>query len=316
MTAVLEFTFNNGVKVPAFGLGCWMDEPEQHNKTEKMVKKALKNGYRHFDTAAGYGNEEAVGKAIRESGIPREEIFVTTKLGSEVHHTVKEAFESSLEKIGLGYIDLWFMHWPQAYVEDKPLAPEESPIFVETWKDMEEVYAEVKVRAIGVSNFSIKNFEVLFKEATVIPVTNQVELHPCYPQNELLQYCKTKNIILTAYSPLGQYNTPFFQDKTLLKVAEKENATVAQVILSWGVQRGTIVIPKTEKEERMVENIKLPKISPESIEEINNLHKQPEYNKPLCGYFAFSPRSVFGWTYEQLGWNLKWNEDKKWVLVA
>ncbi|KIJ53586.1 hypothetical protein M422DRAFT_241822, partial [Sphaerobolus stellatus SS14] len=115
MAAVPEFTFNNGVKVPAFGLGCWMGEPGQHDKTEEMVKKALKNGYRHFDTAAGYGNEEAVGKAIRESGIPREEIFVTTKLGSEVHHTVKKAFESSLEKLGLGYIDLWLMHWPQAY---------------------------------------------------------------------------------------------------------------------------------------------------------------------------------------------------------
>ncbi|KIJ53590.1 hypothetical protein M422DRAFT_25433 [Sphaerobolus stellatus SS14] len=320
MVDVPEFTFYNGVKVPALGLGCFMGAGGKEAQSEEMVKKALKNGYRHLDTATGYGNEEALSRAIRASGIPRKDIFITTKLANGDHRIVRTAFESSLKKLGVDYIDLWLIHFPQAIIDGHgamfgtALPPDESPTFVEVWKQMEEIYAEGKVRAIGVSNFSIKNLEILLKEATVVPVTNQVELHPFYPQNELFEYCKAKNIILTAYSPLGQYNSPFYKDATLLKVAEKENATVAQVLLSWGVQRGTIVIPKTEKEERMIENIKLLKLSTESFEEVDNLHKQPGSHKPLSWHFGLAPGTAFGWTYEQLGWDLRWDEEKKWVV--
>ncbi|KAF8501241.1 Aldo/keto reductase [Hysterangium stoloniferum] len=313
--SIPHFTFNNGEKFPSVGLGCWMGEPGKTEQTEEMVKTALKHGYRHFDTAAGYGNEEAVGKAIRGSVIPRSEIFVTTKLGAYFHGDVRTAFEDSLNKLGLKYIDLYLMHWPMAAENGKVLPADVSPTFVETWKQMEQII-EGKVKSIGVSNFSIKNLEVLLKEAIVVPVTNQVELHPAYPSFGLLEYCKSKNILLTAYSPLGQYNTPFFSNTTLQEVAKKEDCSVSQILISWAVQRGTIVIPKSEKEERIRDNIKLVTLSDSSMSVLNHLHELPDQHRPLCGYFKLEPGKVFGWTYEQLGWDLKWDNEKNGVYVA
>ncbi|KIJ33149.1 hypothetical protein M422DRAFT_76505 [Sphaerobolus stellatus SS14] len=258
-----------------------MGEPGKQGQTEEMVKKALK-----VHRLRTRGNEEAVGKAIRESSISREEIFVVTKLSPGAHHTVRAAFKESVEKLNLGSIDIWLMHSPQATgakTDSVSTFPMESPTFVETWKETENYCFIGDVKSIGVSNFSIKTLEVLLKETTVVLVTNQVciEIYPYCLQNDLLEYCRFHNIILTAYSPLGQYNSP------------------------WAVQRGTIAIPKTEKEERMVENIK-----------VANLHKQPGYHKPLCVYFGRVPGIVSGWTYEQLGWNLKWDDDKKWPFVV
>ena len=158
----------------------------------------------HPSQAYGYFNEEKVGKAIRESGVPRSEIFLTTKLPNHHHDRVSESLQESLDKLGLDYVDLYLMHWPMAYTADnKPIPYGQSPTFVETWKDMEKLLETGKVRAIGVSNFSVKLLEVLLEEASIVPATNQVELHPCLPSFELKKYCEEKGIILTAYSPLG-----------------------------------------------------------------------------------------------------------------
>ncbi|KAF8484364.1 Aldo/keto reductase [Gautieria morchelliformis] len=312
-------TFNNGQKVPSVGLGCWLglSNSENGDQTGAMVRTALKHGYRHFDTAAGYGNEEAVGKAIRESNVPREEIFVTTKYKQWLNvETVAENFNMSLEKLGLGHIDLWLMHWPMAMKNGRTLGPDDSPTFVDTWKEMEKVYEQGKVKSIGVSNFSIKTLEVLLKHAKIVPVTNQVELHPSYPQNDLLQYCKVKNIVLTGYSPLGQFNSPFFNDPTLQAVAKKEGGSVAQVLISWAVQRGTVVVPKSEREERIKDNIQLLSLSAESFGAVDDFHKGPGLHRPLCVCFLPTPGKVFGWTYEQLGWDVKWDEEENRICVA
>ena len=184
---------------------------------------ALQLGYRHIDTvsaiiiidegflsgvnflqAYGYANEEQVGRAIRESGVPREEIFVTTKLPNHHHHKVAESLQESLDKLDLEYVDLYLMHWPQAYTEDNKMIPYgESPTYVETWRDMEKLLGTGKVRSIGVSNFSVALLEVLLTETTIVPATNQVEMHSCLPSFELKKYCDEKGIVLTAYSPLG-----------------------------------------------------------------------------------------------------------------
>ncbi|KAG8956362.1 hypothetical protein FRC04_004443 [Tulasnella sp. 424] len=294
------FTLNNGQKIPAVGLGCWMGSPGQGERCEEMVRKGLKLGYRHLDTAAGYANEEHTGKAIRESGIPRSEIFLTTKLGDRDHGRVKEALEESLSKLDCEYIDLYLMHWPQAQDSNgKTLQPEESPTYVETWKEMEKLLDTGKVKSIGVSNFSIKTLEVLLPEAKI------VQMHPSLPQRDLVDYCATKGIHITAYSPLGQVNSPFYTDETVTRVAEKSGITAAQVLLSWAVQRGTSVIPKSEKEERLKNNITIVRLDDEDFEAIENLHKRPGMNRQLIfpsNNFIDGKRAQFGWTYEQLGW--------------
>ncbi|CAL1711153.1 unnamed protein product [Somion occarium] len=307
MTAVAakipHFTLNNGVKVPSVGMGCWMGQPGGGEIVEEMCKNALKVGYRHFDTAFGYGNEEHVGKAIRESKIPREEIFVTTKLTNKHHHCVKEGLEMSLRNLGLDYIDLYLMHWPQAEIDDRVLDPDEHPTFIDTWKDMEKLLESGKVRAIGVSNFSIKLLDKLLPQCTVVPATNQVQLHPCLPQSELKIYCEDHGIILTAYSPFGQYNPLFFTDSDFLHIASRHEATPAQIAISWAVQRGTIVIPKSSNFERMKQNISLVTLTEEEMETINLLHKKPGMHRSLLTHYAAEGR-IFGWTYEQLGWPL------------
>ncbi|CAK5281644.1 unnamed protein product [Mycena citricolor] len=306
-----SYTLNNGTQIPSVGMGCWMGAPGGEQAVYDMCINALNAGYRHFDTAAGYANEQFVGKAIRDSGIPRSEIYVTTKLAD--HTRVKEAFEESFNALDVDYIDLYLMHWPQANLHaaltgGRVLAPEESPTFVETWIEMEKLLESVsitsgKVKSIGVSNFSIKNLEILLPHCTVIPVTNQVELHPCYPQNDLKAYCESKRILLTAYSPLGQ-GTFFVENAEIIALAKKNNATPAQVVLSWAVQRGTVVIPKSANKERMAANIKLLKLSDEDFEAVGRLHTAPGLHKSLVTYDK-KEDSVFGWTFEQLGWNLQ-----------
>ncbi|KAG8967452.1 hypothetical protein FRC05_002047 [Tulasnella sp. 425] len=298
-------TLNDGSKMPAVGLGCWMGSYGEGERCEQMVRTALKVGYRHFDTAAGYQNEKHTGRAIRESGVPRSEIFLTTKLANTDHHRVREAFEASLAQLDCEYVDLYLMHWPQHQDETgRALKEDESPTFVETWKEMEKLLETGKVKSIGVSNFSVKTFDVLLPHVKIVPVVNQVQLHPYLPQTELLDYCTSKGIHLTAYSPLGQTNSPLFTDDTIVRIAEKYGISTGQVLLSWGVQRGTSVVPKSEKEERLRSNLKLVKFDSEDFEAINAIHKQPGKNKNVAfhmGYVDGKP-GMFGWTYEQLGW--------------
>jgi len=284
-------------------MGCWMDSPNSGERAYDMCSAALKCGYRHFDTASGYANEEYVGRAIRDSGIPREEIYLTTKLGNADHHRVKEAFEESLKKLGVSYVDLYLLHWPQGSINGKVLSPEEHPTFTETWKEMEKLLQTGQVKTIGVSNFSIKNLEQLLPHCSIIPATNQVELHPCLPQHELKAYCKAKGILLTAYSPLGR-STTFMEDITIQGVAEKNNVSPAQVLLSWAVQRGTIAVPKSEDKGRMLDNITLVPLSKLDMAIINELHQMPDMHKSLLVFDNKGDGTVFGWTYEQLGWKM------------
>ncbi|KAF9453991.1 aldo/keto reductase [Macrolepiota fuliginosa MF-IS2] len=305
-----HFEFNNGTKIPAIGLGCWMGAVGGGQRVYDMCEKALKAGYRHFDTAAGYGNEKQVGEAIRASGIPREEIYITTKLANSDHHRVREAFESSLKELDCEYIDLYLMHWPQASISEgetgnasftRVLKSDESPTIIDTYKEMEKLLETGKVKSIGVSNFSIKTLSQLLPHVKVIPVTNQIEMHPCLPNEDLKTFCDEKGILLTAYSPLGRSAT-FFEHPLVNSIAVKNNTTAAQVLLSWGVQRKTIVVPKSENEDRLKANITPITLSSEDFQAIDDIHKEPGMHKSLLKYHTAS-KSVFGWTYEELGWN-------------
>ncbi|KAF8706619.1 Glycoside Hydrolase, partial [Rhizoctonia solani] len=304
---------NSGDSIPAVGLGCWMGSVGGGEQAYEMVKLALRLGYRHFDTASRYGNEEGVGRAIRESGIPRSKIFVTTKLVDWDHDNPKRGLEGSLMALGLDYIDLYLMHWPMARVggrDGRILQPDESPTFVETWLAMEKLLDTGKVKNIGISNFSIQNINVLLEKAKVIPVVNQVELHPCYPQNKLIEFCRSKGIYPTAYCPLGQYRSPFFSDPVFIRAAEQlskelsREVTPSQLVLSWAVQRGTIIIPKSSNESRLKQNLDIITLPKAIFEIVDNYHKGPGMHKTLDEYTLREPGTVGGWTYEQMGWSL------------
>ncbi|TDL29124.1 Aldo/keto reductase [Rickenella mellea] len=300
---VPQFTLNDGTKIHAVGMGTFVGKDTGFEpRAELLVKNAIKHGYRHIDTAFAYGTEQAVGKEIRESGLPREDFYVTTKLSSRYHDRVREGFDLSLKSLNLDYVDLYLMHWPQARkANGDTLQPEEYPTIIDTWKDMEGLLETGKVKSIGVSNFSIKTLEQLLPHAKVIPAVNQVELHPALQQPELLAYCKSKGIHLTAYTPLGSGSSPFYKHDTFLAIAAKHDATVAQVLLSWGVQRGTAVVPKSENEHRMAQNISLIKLDDDDMQQINNLHGQPGFKRGLLSYFKDG--KVDGWAPEQLGWD-------------
>ncbi|KAJ7287279.1 NADP-dependent oxidoreductase domain-containing protein [Mycena rebaudengoi] len=310
-----SFKLNDGTTIPAVGMGCYMGlEAFTSQQVYDMCQKAIKLGYRHFDTATGYGNEQQVGEAIRDSGVPRDEFYITTKLANGDHHRVREAFAESLERLNVEYVDLYLLHWPQATIGEvdfsqvngpfNALAPGESPTFVETWKEIEKLLETGKVRSIGVSNFSVKTLQELLPHCSVVPATNQVELHPCLPQDALKAYCEDKGILLTAYSPLGRSKTFFSEQSLISNLAEKYNATAAQIILSWGVLRGTIVVPKSENEARMTANITLLHLTQEDMRAIGDLHLQPGMHRSLLGFHA-DDGSVFGWSYEWLGWDME-----------
>ncbi|KAF7375874.1 Aldo-keto reductase [Mycena sanguinolenta] len=293
-----SFKLNDGSVIPSVGMGCYMGggaftEKQVHD----MCQKAIKAGYRHFDTAPGYGNEQQVGDAIRDSGISRSEFYITTKLANGDHHRVREAFEESLKRLDMEYIDLYLLHWPQASAGDidfsqinapnMALPPDEHPTFVETWKEIEKLLGTGKVRSIGVSNFSIKTLEELLPQCSVVPATNQVELHPCLPQDDLKAYCASKGILLTAYSPLGRSKSFFGEQHLICDLAAK----------------GTVIVPKSENESRIQANIQLLKLSEEDMHEVDVFHSKPGMHKSLVPFHA-DDGSVYGWKYEWLGWNM------------
>ncbi|KAI0336214.1 Aldo/keto reductase [Cubamyces sp. BRFM 1775] len=297
---------NNGMCMPATGIGCWMGTPGEGDHVRVMVVSALELGYRHIDTVCIARNEESVGKGIKDSKVPRGEIFLTTKLDQRDHGRVKKALDASLSKLGEDYVDLYLMHWPMAYDEaGKSLQPDESPTFVETWEAMEELLSTGKARAIGVSNFSIKTLSELLKHAKVTPAVNQVELHPCLPQHDLLAFCSERGILLTAYTPLGK--SKFVDDPDIRTIAKAHGpeTTGAEILLSWGVQRGTAVIPKTVHPMRLKENLQLKLLSAAEMDVLDNFHKKPGMHRSMCGFHTSEMGgSCFGWTYEQLGWKM------------
>jgi diketogulonate reductase-like aldo/keto reductase len=232
---------NNGRDMPVLGLG--VARMAEGAETEQSVLWALEAGYRLIDTAKIYGNEASVGRAVRKSGIAREEIFVTTKLWPTEFFRVRAALQKSLDKLGLAYVDLYLIHWPVPLVRSG------------IWKDFEKIYAAGLVRSIGVSNYSVKQLEPLAAKADIPPVLNQVLFHPFSYKKELLDYCNSKNIALEAYSPLAKGRT--LNDPVIAKIAEKYAKTPAQIMIRWSLQHGLIAIPKSSNKKRIFENAKV-----------------------------------------------------------
>ncbi|WP_040983498.1 aldo/keto reductase [Oceanobacillus jeddahense] len=236
-------TLNNGLEMPQLGFGVWKVENQE---AIPAVEHALKSGYRSIDTAKVYGNEAGVGQAIVNSGVPREEIFLTTKVWNADHgyeETLK-AFDASLERLGTDYVDLYLIHWPTPEYDQ----------YIDTYKALEKIYKDGKAKAIGVCNFEIEHLERLLDECEVVPAVNQVECHPYLQQKELRAFCKEKGIYVEAYSPLMN-GKDVLEDEALTQIAEKKGKTIAQVILRWHLQSDLIVIPKSVTPSRIEANL-------------------------------------------------------------
>lgn len=235
-------TLHNGVEIPQVGLGVFQ-VPE--DGTQALVEDALASGYRHIDTAAGYYNEDGVGAALKASGLPREDVFVTTKLrnGDQGYDKALKAFDDSRTALGVDVVDLYLIHWPVPSLD----------LYVETWRAFEKLYADGAVRAIGVSNFLPDHLDRLVAAADVLPVVNQVEVHPTFQQAEVLASTLGHGIAVEAYSPLGRGAD--LEDPAVTAIAERLGATPAQVILRWHLDAGRIVIPKSVTPERYRANL-------------------------------------------------------------
>lgn len=254
-------TLHNGVKMPWFGLGVF--KVQEGSEVVESVKAALKNGYKSIDTAAVYGNEEGVGQAIKEAGVPREELFITTKVwnADQGYETTLQAFETSMDKLGLDYLDLYLIHWPVAGK------------YKETWKALEKLYKDGRVRAIGVSNFHVHHLKDQMADAEIKPMVNQVEYHPHLAQTELLQFCKAEGIQMEAWSPLKQGE--LLSEPTIVEIAEKHGKSPAQVILRWDLQNEVVTIPKSIKEHRIIQNADIFdfELTAEDMDVLNGLNK-------------------------------------------
>jgi 2,5-diketo-D-gluconate reductase A len=243
-TSVPAVTLRDGVEIPQLGFGVFQVRPED---TQEVVEEALEVGYRHIDTAAAYRNERGVGAAIAASGIPREEIFVTTKLWNshQGYETTLGAFRKSLDRLGLDYVDLYLIHWP---------VPTEGRA-LDTWRAFERVHDEGRSRTIGVSNFRVEDLEQLEQQAFIQPTVNQIELHPHFPQAELRAWHEEHAIATESWSPLAQGD--LLVNETIAGVAARHGRTPAQVILRWHLQLGNVVIPKSVTPARIRENFEL-----------------------------------------------------------
>jgi len=267
MTIIPTKKLANGVEMPYLGLGVF--KMTDREESIQAMKKALEVGYRAIDTAALYGNEEEVGIAIRESGVPREEIFVTTKVWNkdQGYDLTLRAFETSLKKLGLEYLDLYLTHWP---VEDK---------LVDTYRAIERLYEEKLIRVPGVSNHHQHHLEKIFAKANVKPMVDQIELHPYLSQQELRSFCTENDIAVTAWSPLGRGGV--LQDETIVNIANAIGKTAAQVVLRWHYQHDIISIPKSVTPNRIEENMQIFdfELSDEQITQLNNLNKNQRFGQ-------------------------------------
>ncbi|ORY70184.1 NADP-dependent oxidoreductase domain-containing protein [Pseudomassariella vexata] len=299
MSAATEktFTLNNGVKVPGLGFGTFANEGAK-GESYKAVKEALKIGYRHFDCAWFYGNEAEVGEAFRDyfkenPSVKREDLFICTKVWNHLHEPedVKWSLDNSLQNFGLDYVDLFLVHWPIAaekdekhnpkigvdgkYIIKKDLTENPEP----TWRAMEEIYANGKAKAIGVSNWTIDGLKQLLSFAKVKPTVNQIEIHPFLPNDAVVKFCQENDILPEAYSPLGsQDQVPTTGEKvrtnkTLNEVADRSGHTLAQVLLAWGIRRGYVVLPKSSTPSRIESNFQVPELSDADFEAVNSVAK-------------------------------------------
>lgn len=243
MSKVPPIILNNGIEMPQLGFGVWQVPDDE---AEQAVATALESGYRSIDTAAIYGNEEGTGKAIATSGIPREDLFVTTKLwnSDQGYDSTLRAFDTSLEKLGLDYLDLYLIHWP---------LPSRGK-YIDTYKAFEKLYSDGRVKAIGVSNFYPEYLERLIEATSVIPAVNQIELHPQLQQHAAREYHAQQGIATEAWSPLGS-GKGLLEVPAIVAIAQKHNRTPAQIVLRWHIQQGNVVIPKSVTPSRIRENI-------------------------------------------------------------
>lgn len=251
----------NGVKMPSIGFGTY--KSGSNDETAELVKYALETGYRMIDTASFYGNEAGIGNGIKESKVSREEIFLVTKLWNDDHGYEKaiEAFQQSLERLQTEYIDLYLIHWP-------------NKLNLETWRAFEHLYETGKIKAIGVCNFKIGHLEQLKKSAKIMPMVNQIEIHPLSSKSSMLDYCNKNQIQLMAWSPIMRGKV--FSNQLIVKLSEKYNKTIAEIILRWHTQRGVIPIPKSSNKERIKENFAIFdfEITKEDMDSINSLNEK------------------------------------------
>ncbi|KAJ7598850.1 Aldo keto reductase [Mycena floridula] len=271
MPASSSIKLNTGAEMPTLGLGTWKSQPGQ---VEHAVEFALRNGYRHIDTATDYGNEKEVGNGIKASGIPREEIFLTTKLNNPDMGNPQKGLDYSLAQLDSGYLDLWLMHWPAPMTVDGQ--PDKSVDWVNTWKEMEVIYKANpdKIKAIGVSNVSVEFFQRLLAVATVIPAVNQIELHPSCPQQDVVDLCNEKGIALTAYSPLGSDNSPLLTNEIVVKIAAKYEVQPANILISLQANRHNVsVVPKSVTNSRILENKILIDLTEKEVTELLEIDK-------------------------------------------
>ncbi|GGS93178.1 oxidoreductase [Nonomuraea spiralis] len=231
----------DGVQIPQLGFGVWQVPADE---AERAVTTALRAGYRHIDTAAAYENEEGVGRAVRAAGVPREKVFVTTKLWNGDHGRAEQAFDESLARLGLDYVDLFLIHWP---------VPEQDK-YVQAWRAIEKIYRDGRAKAIGVSNFTVATLTRLMNETDITPSINQIELHPYFQQREMRAFHEANGILTEAWSPLGQ-GKGLLADPALGVLSEKYGRTPAQIVLRWHLQLGNVAIPKSVTPARIEENL-------------------------------------------------------------
>ncbi len=248
-----KLNLNNGTQIPCVGYGTFRTPADV---AEKAVADAIKVGYRHIDTAAVYGNEEAVGKGIKDSGIDRKDLFVTSKLWNDNrgYESTKKAFQETLDRLQMDYLDLYLIHWP---ANQKQFGTDASTINAETWRAMEDLYKEGRIKAIGLSNFMPHHIVDLMKTATVAPAVDQIEVHPGWPHTEQVKYLQAHNILVEAWAPLGGQGASVMTNPTILQIADKYDKTPAQVSLRWIIQQGIVPLPKSIHENRMIQNTEI-----------------------------------------------------------
>ncbi|KAF4551877.1 Aldo-keto reductase-like protein 19 [Elsinoe fawcettii] len=300
---------NSPVALPAIALGTWEGNKENRAQLEDAVINALEAGYRHIDTAALYGSEPAVGNAIKRSSVPRKDIVVVTKIWN-THHSpeaVKASLEESLGRLQLDYVDLLLLHWPVAFKHDasasEPYTSQKTsdgkPVLdmdltedhAPSWRALEELVSTGKVKSIGVSNFTIPQLTKLLSYAKVKPACNQVEVHPWFPQNKMLDFCRKHDITVTAFSPLGGQRAVregaqrVIEDPVVVEAAKKLDLDPAQVIIAWAVQRGTVPLPKSATPSRIKSNFEVPELPKDVFEAIENITvNDPSKKNRFCNF--------------------------------
>ncbi|RYP39901.1 hypothetical protein DL767_002020 [Monosporascus sp. MG133] len=314
-----RFNLNNGYEMPAVGLGTFQGAPggEDEKTLVESISYALKSGYRLIDTAQAYGVESVVGKAVRASGVSRSEIMVVSKFLRCRQQDPAEALRISLRELDLDYVDLFLLHWPWATSSGKPLRPHESPTFVETWKSMEKLVGP-QCRAIGVSNFAQKTLDTLLESATIVPAVNQIELHALYPNLKLVPYCQSKGIHVMAWRTVGgtgQDNNVLLTHPLFTEIAKAHDCSAGVVSLSWAVQRGTTVIPKSSNKSRIEENIRLVTLSDDEMAKINSAHEtimkfRLADHIPVLQAEIDGEKTLMGWSTVDFGWD---DEQGNWL---